>query len=503
MNYDVLIAGTGAAGLYAALNFDPGVKILLLAKGEMNLSNSALAQGGVAAVIDEKHDNYRLHIADTLIAGGYKNNLDALEALVTEGPSDIRHLIELGVEFDKDENGQLQMTLEGGHSRHRIVYHKDTTGREIVEKLIAQVRKYKNITVLENAQLWKLEQADGGLRAQVLHEEENQIIEARYVILATGGIGRVYQYTTNSAIATGDGIMVAHELGAIIKDLSLVQFHPTAFAAAPECERFLISEAVRGEGAVLLNCRKERFMSKYDEREELAPRDAVSRAIIKESLATGSRDFYLDISRQDGAYIKERFPNIYQNCLQAGYDMTKEPIPIFPCQHYLMGGIDVNLHSRTTVERLYAVGECSHTGVHGANRLGSNSLLEALVFSRRAVGEISTLLQQEKEQSGLEALASLKSGESREQASESSRMKAVPEDLKGRIRAIMQEAYFVVPDLEKARAGLGEVRKMLELLNHHPFKLDRDLVETKSMAVVASIILQEVLEHDAASVLRG
>lgn len=497
MDYDVIIAGTGAAGLYAALNFDPSVKILLLAKGEMQLSNSALAQGGVAAVIDEQHDNYRLHIADTLIAGGYKNNLAALEALVKEGPSDIRHLIELGVEFDKDEKGQLRMALEGGHSRHRIVYHKDTTGREIVEKLIAQVLTRANVAVWEQAQLWSLAPAESGFKAYVLHQDTPAEISARYVILATGGIGRVYQFTTNSAIATGDGIAVAHELGAVIKDLSLIQFHPTAFAAAPDCERFLISEAVRGEGAILLNCHGERFMHRYDERGELAPRDTVSRSIIEESVATGSKNFYLDISAQDGSYIRERFPNIYQNCLDAGYDMTKEPIPVFPCQHYLMGGIDVDLQSRTSVDRLYAVGECSHTGVHGANRLGSNSLLEALVFSRRAAADIFRRLEAERAGKARPQISGRKTAEAGNLGKDDSfsRKGEVPEEFKARIRRIMQEAYFVIPDPEKAQAGEDEILHILDRLKHEEYRLERAWVETKSMATVAALILQEVIKR--------
>lgn len=241
----------------------------------------------------------------------------------------------------------------------------------------------------ENAQLCSLQKAADGFWGFLFEKGEMAPVFAPYVILATGGIGRVYQYTTNSAIATGDGITFASDMGARIKNLSLVQFHPTVFATAPGGERFLISEAVRGEGAVLLNCDGERFMHRYDEREELAPRDVVSGAIMQEARRTGSDKFYLNISFKDTDYLKNRFPNIYARCLQEGVDITRDKIPIFPCQHYLMGGIDVDLHSKTTIDGLYACGECSHTGVHGLNRLASNSLLEALVFSRRAAADIA------------------------------------------------------------------------------------------------------------------
>ena len=323
--YDVIIAGAGVAGLYAALNLPGSLRVLMVCKRELTLSNSALAQGGVAAVVDTTHDNYKLHIADTLIAGGYKNNLAALEVLVKEGPSDVLHLLNLGVDFDEDSSGNIQMTLEGGHSRRRILHHKDNTGWEIVNKLIERVKALPNVDIHENAQLCSLQKAADGFWGFLFEKGEMAPVFAPYVILATGGIGRVYQYTTNSAIATGDGITFASDMGARIKNLSLVQFHPTVFATAPGGERFLISEAVRGEGAVLLNCDGERFMHRYDEREELAPRDVVSGAIMQEARRTGSDKFYLNISFKDTDYLKNRFPNIYARCLQEGLISPKRP----------------------------------------------------------------------------------------------------------------------------------------------------------------------------------
>ena len=326
------------------------MNILLVSKRELQLSNSSLAQGGVACVLDTVHDSYKLHITDTLIAGKYKNTLSAVEKLVTEGPSDVLKIKDLGVDFDLNEDGTMCKTLEAGHSRNRIVHHKDSTGKAIVDGLIAKVTQLKNVTVCDNALVYSIDKVLNGFYISILRNGEKLHYGCNYCLLATGGIGRVYKYTTNSAIATGDGIAFAYMLGARIKNLSRIQFHPTAFAADHGRERFLISEAVRGEGAVLLNCNGERFASNYDSRGELAPRDVVSNAVMLESIKTNSENFYLDITHKPADFVRNRFPMIYERCLEEGVDITKDRIPVFPCQHYLMGGIDVDLHSRTTVE---------------------------------------------------------------------------------------------------------------------------------------------------------
>ena len=479
--YDVLVVGSGVAGLYAALNFDPAVRVLVLSKRELTLCNSFLAQGGVAAVVDKENDDYRLHIADTLIAGGYKNDLRSLEILVNEGPEDVLRLVkEMGVDFDRDTSHHISMTLEGGHSRRRILHHKDSTGREITEKLLAMAQTKENITLMENAQLATLTPAGGGFWAGILTPGGFRQLSVSYCILCTGGIGRVYPYTTNSAIATGDGITLAHELGARIKNLRLVQFHPTAFAAEKGRERFLISEAVRGEGAVLLNCKGERFMFRYDERGELAPRDVVSRCIMQEAKKTGSEDFYLDITFRGEEFIKNRFPMIYARCLEEGVDITKQHIPVFPCQHYLMGGIDVNVYGDTTVDRLYAAGECSHTGVHGLNRL---ALLEALVFARRTTYDIARRMRHES--SGVEGAAPASPSGGR------------PLEAGHRtvIREIMQKAWFVIPDYEAVQEGLVKAKAILEDLRSGGYALTMDYIEAKSLATVCTIILQEVVDE--------
>lgn len=481
--FDVIIIGTGAAGLYAALNFPSDINVLLVSKRELTLSNSSLAQGGVACVLDTVHDNYKLHITDTLIAGKYKNNLSAVEKLVKEGPSDVLNIKRLGVDFDLNPDGTMCKTLEAGHSRHRIVHHKDSTGKAIVDKLIEAVFTHPNVTVCDNALVYSIQRVFGGFYINILKDGESFCYGTNYCILATGGIGRVYKYTTNSAIATGDGIAFAYMLGAKISHLSRVQFHPTAFAAEKDRERFLISEAVRGEGAVLLNCDGRRFAFDYDSRGELAPRDVVSDAIIRESLKTGSENFYLDITDKPAEFLKERFPMIYERCLEEGVDITKDRIPVFPCQHYLMGGINVDLDARTSVDGLYAAGECSHTGVHGANRLASNSLLEALVFSRAAAEDITGKIKKH----GRKTIG-------REPVHKPIEGKPMPHGFRSRIREIMQDTYFVLPKPEKYEESYQEVESIVNQLFSEDYEITSDLVEAKSIAVVASIILDEVRE---------
>lgn len=484
--YDVLIVGTGISGIYAALNLDSKLKILMLSKRELTLCNSALAQGGVAAVMDSKNDDFELHIKDTLIAGQYKNNLDNVKILVEQGPRDVERLVEkYGVDFDKNEDGSLALTLEGGHSRRRIAHHKDTTGKEIETSLIEQVSKLENVSVINNSVLCRLEKKDGIFFAHVITTDNNshEYYCADNVILATGGIGRVYNYTTNSAIATGDGIQLAYNLGAEIKNLSYVQFHPTAFADRKERECFLISEAVRGEGAYLLNCHKERFMPSYEpERKELAPRDVVSKCIMEEQKKTGSDEFWLDISYKDADFIKNHFPMIYENVLKKGYDMTKEPIPIYPCQHYLMGGINVDGKGATNIAGLYAAGECSHTGVHGKNRLASNSLLEALVFSRLIAEDINVHFTPDN-RAEIDYPMSSPNG------------KPLPKGIKTEVRDIMQKAYFVFPDYNEAEKGFARVSELKEMLDNGGFEVNAEFVETKSLVTVAYIILKEILER--------
>ena len=482
-NYDVIIAGCGAAGLYAAINLPAHMKVLIICKKELSLCNSSLAQGGIAGVYNSPTDNIQYHQNDTLIAGSFKNNVDAVHTLVSEAAQDIERIIGLGVDFDKNPDGSYHRTLEGGHGHHRIFHHADSTGKEIASKLLAYVQTLSNVEIRENTLMCAADRTSTGYSAFLRNEDGSYTTaNCHYMILATGGIGRVYQFTTNSAIATGDGITFAYEMGAKIKNLSYVQFHPTAFNNRATRECFLISEAVRGEGAYLLNCHKERFMHNYDERLELAPRDVVSHAIVQEAKKQNSTEFYLDISYKDSDFLKKRFPMIYRNLIEQGYDLTKEPVPIYPCQHYLKGGIDVDQNSETTLPNLYACGECSHTGVHGSNRLASNSLLEALVFSRHAANHIASKLGT--------------APEGFEEAKFDAHIGAptIPKGIRTETRKIMQNSYFVIPDKAAAAEGLKRINEIRKDLIEGGYYVDPDYVLAKSIVTVASIILSEVTE---------
>ena len=479
--YTVVIVGSGIAGLYAALNFPESIDILLLSKKERHQSNSSLAQGGVACVLDLENDSYDLHIEDTLIAGKHENDIDAVTELCTQGPADVLKTIEYGVEYDRDENGELIKTLEGGHCRRRIVHHKDTSGKEMVDKLMLQVEALPNVTIADETMVTSMDRIKNGFRVHIMSGNDHKTVYSDFCLLASGGIGRVYKYTTNPSVATGDGIRLAYEMGAAIKNLSYVQFHPTAFNGANR-EQFLISEAVRGEGAYLLNCNKERFMDRYDERLELAPRDVVSRSIIMESRRLGSNNFYLDIRYKGEEYLKNRFPGIYAGCLKQGVDISKDLIPVFPCQHYLMGGIEVDLNARTTLPRLYAAGECACTGVHGKNRLASNSLLEALVFGRKAAEDITKCIN-----------AGFYNVSVPEKEVEPSRTGApLPKGSRTEIRDILQRAYFVIPDEGAIHEGKKRIENILQRLKNGKFAVTADYCEALSLATIAYIILKEV-----------
>lgn len=482
-NYDVIIVGCGAAGLYAAINLPADLNILILCKRELSLCNSSLAQGGIAGVYNSPTDNPQYHQNDTMIAGGFKNNADAVHTLVNEAAQDIERIINLGVDFDKNPDGSYHRTLEGGHSHHRIFHHADSTGKEIASKLLSYVQTLDNVEIMENTFMCEVKKTSTGYSAFLkMPDNSYETCNCHFMILATGGIGRVYKYTTNSAIATGDGITFAYEMGAKIKNLSYVQFHPTAFNNKETRECFLISEAVRGEGAYLLNCKKERFMHNYDQRLELAPRDVVSHSIILEARKQNSTDFFLDISYKDSDFLKKRFPMIYHNLMEQGFDLTKEPIPIYPCQHYLMGGIDVGMNSETSLTNLFACGECSHTGVHGSNRLASNSLLEALVFSRHAADTIASRAASAPEDFD-EAEFDAHIGNSR-----------IPKGYRTETRNIMQQAHFVIPDKQAATEGLERIKKMRNDLLTGNYLMDADYVLAKSIVTVAEIILREVTQ---------
>lgn len=380
---DVVIVGTGAAGLFGALQFPESTKVTVITKDVAENSDSFLAQGGICMLRSE--EDYDSYYEDTMKAGHYRNNPESVEMMIRSSRQIIELLTGYGVEFER-QNGEYIFTREGGHSRPRILFHEDITGREITGKLLKQVRERDNITICEHAEMIDILCQDQACCGVVIVDEQGKIsaLRAGYTIFACGGIGGLYRHSTNFAHLTGDGIAIALRHNIALKDMNFVQIHPTTLYSKKPGRSFLISESVRGEGAVLYNAGMERFV------DELLPRDVVTHAIEKQMEKDGKPYVWLSmehIARED---ILGHFPNIYKRCLEEGYDVTKECIPVVPGQHYFMGGIRIDLEGRTSMERLYAVGETSCNGVHGANRLASNSLLESLVFARRAALDIMT-----------------------------------------------------------------------------------------------------------------
>ncbi|AOZ92798.1 L-aspartate oxidase [Paenibacillus crassostreae] len=388
---DVIVIGSGIAGLFTAIKAAKDRKVLMITKNALLESNTRYAQGGIAAVISED-DSPAYHRQDTLLAGAGLCSSTAVDALVNEGPNGVKELIRLGTTFDEDD-GELALTQEGAHSHRRILHaNGDATGFEIVRALSEQVKKKDNIELWENHFVLDMI-TDEGVCVGVLVQDPggNRIfVQGDATILCSGGSGQLYRYTTNPEVATADGIAMAYRAGAKIRDMEFLQFHPTALCY-PGAPRFLVSEAVRGEGAILRNIKGERFMDKYHELLELAPRDIVARAIVSEMEETKSTFVYLDITHETTELIKHRFPTIFETCMLYGLDMTSDWIPVAPAAHYMMGGVQTDLNGESSLSRLFACGEASSTGVHGANRLASNSLSEAIVFGRRIVERIREL----------------------------------------------------------------------------------------------------------------
>jgi L-aspartate oxidase len=384
MNPDFLVIGAGVAGLRAAIELAEAGTVLVVAKDSLRESSSEYAQGGIAVALSDD-DEVELHEQDTLYAGDGLCDRLAVRTLVEEGPAAIQELIEWGAAFDREGN-KLAFTREGAHSRNRILHaHGDSTGREIARTLYQKACSLPNVTFRSYAATTELLVDDGVAGALIwdAKAESEFPIQARAVLLATGGLGRVFLNTTNPEVATGDGVAMAYRAGAEISDIEFVQFHPTALAVegAP---RFLLSEALRGEGGLLRNTRGERFMERYHPLKELAPRDVVARAIVSEMTSTGAPHVFLDVSHRGESFIRERFPRIYETCLRYGVNIANGPAPVAPAAHYAMGGVRTDLDGRTNIARLFAAGEAACTGVHGANRLASNSLLEGVVFGIRA-----------------------------------------------------------------------------------------------------------------------
>ncbi|MFQ7524218.1 MAG: L-aspartate oxidase [Terrisporobacter sp.] len=380
---DVLIVGSGVAGLYSALNLRDDLDVMVVSKDKIDCTNTSLAQGGISVARDVNDVPY--FIEDTLKAGQYKNDVQAVKVLTKESIENVDSLVALGLDVDKDDEGNWDYTKEGAHCVNRIIHTQDNTGENVEKTLVENVLNRKNIKVYEDTFLVDIIEKNNKCIGAILFKDNKQInVFAKSVILACGGIGGLYKNSTSQRILKGDGLAVALRHDVELKDINYIQIHPTAFYDESDDERrFLISESVRGEGGKLYNINGERFV------DELQPRDVVSQAIFKEMEKTNSPYVLLDISFLDENYLKNRFSTIYNKCLKKGTDITKEPIKVSPAQHYFMGGIKVNLDSETSMENLYAVGETACTGIHGANRLASNSLLEGLVFSKRAANLIN------------------------------------------------------------------------------------------------------------------
>jgi len=502
---DFLVIGSGVAGLSYALKVAQFGRVTIITKKKIYKTNTALAQGGVAAVFS-KTDSFENHVADTLASGDGLCAEDVVRMVVENGPERIRELVDLGAQFNLDGEGKYDFSLgrEGGHSQNRIIHARDLTGKEIEDVLVSNVEQHENITILENRVAVNLITYSTSVRSGLVRTQHENIccgvyvldndtgevetVAAKVTLLATGGGSKVYLYTSNPDTATGDGIAMAYRAGATVANMEFVQFHPTCLFH-PEAKNFLISEAVRGEGAYLIDEKGNRFMEKYSPDLELACRDVVARAIDNELKKTGADSVFLDITHKDPDFVRERFPNIYAKCLTFGIDITKQPIPIVPAAHYMCGGVATDLNGHTDIQCLYAVGETACTGLHGANRLASNSLLEALVYAHNA------------------AQSSLKEFE---KAAKKSTVDLEPWDETNTLDG--DEAIMVTHNWDEIRRMMwnyvGIVRsdkrlyraqRRIEMIQHEieeyywDFKITADLIELRNLATVAELIIKSAL----------
>lgn len=485
---DVLIVGAGIAGLYTALHIAPEKSVLVLSKESIEISNSYLAQGGIAAAI-LPDDQAAAHVEDTLVAGAGLCDRKAVEVLCAEGPDDIRHLVELHVPFDLNAYGDLSVGREGGHHKNRIVHAGgDATGRETVKTLAAIAHQRSNITFMEHTCLVDvLLDGKGEVCGALLNNDGYILLSTANVVIATGGIGQIYEYSTNPAVATGDGLAAAIRCGAALRDMEFIQFHPTGlYSKARENRSFLISEAVRGDGGYLINAKGQRFMTGKHELGELAPRDIVARGIQAELTASGEDHVYLDITHKSREHLEKRFPTIFHECLRRGIDISKDYIPVRPVQHYMMGGIATDLHGMTNVVGLFACGEAARTGVHGANRLASNSMLECLVFGRRAAEYINHLGRTASEQAALPAdVPHIPTEE----------LGVDYEGLRLRLRHTMNENAYIVRTKAGLRQAQEEVREIFAVLERNYLE-DRAYLELVNLCMVSQEILTAALQRD-------
>ena len=499
-DFDVLVIGSGAAGLTLALQMAQYAKVAVLSKRKISSGSTSWAQGGIAAVLDDR-DSTKDHIDDTLDAGAGLCDYDVVKFVVDQGKNTINWLIENGVNFTRDSQhrkddlvaGGYHLTKEGGHSFRRIIHSADSTGKEVQKSLENQVETHSNITLFENhmaVDLLNNKNRSKCVGAYVLDTKRGKIdmFRAKATVLATGGASRAYLYTSNPDGSTGDGIAMAWRVGCRVANMEFNQFHPTCLYH-PEARTFLLSEALRGEGAYLLLPDGKRFMDRFDERAELAPRDIVAHAIDHEMKRLGVDCLYLDISHKGSDFIKEHFPTIYKRCLKLGYDLIKGPVPIVPAAHYTCGGVMTDLNARTDILNLYAIGEVAHTGLHGANRMASNSLLECIVFANSAAKDISKVLKKEKFDTDVKPWDESRVTDSDEEVVVSHNW--------NELRHFMWDYVGIVRStrrLQRAARRIdmlaGEIREYYSY-----FRISPDLLELRNLVTVSDLIVRSALSR--------
>jgi L-aspartate oxidase len=490
--HDVIVIGSGAAGLTVALQLANTASVSLLCKSNLNDASTYFAQGGIAAVMDDD-DTVQAHVADTLQAGAGLCHEDVVQTIAEQGPRSIRWLINQGVEFTREnqQSGALHLTREGGHSHRRVIHAADATGKAISNTLVSQVCNHPQISVLPHHVAVDLIVNKGrceGVYALNLETDHVNLFQAKAVVLATGGASKVYLYTSNPDVATGDGIAMAWRAGCRVANMEFNQFHPTCLYH-PHAKSFLITEAIRGEGGILRLPDGETFMHRFDPRAELAPRDIVARAIDHEMKRLGSDCVYLDISHKPADFIKEHFPTIYQRCLELGIDITSQPIPVVPAAHYTCGGVVVDKHGATDIEQLYAIGEVSFTGLHGANRMASNSLLECLVYGHATSKHI------------LESLDDIqKPGDPQDwdtsQVTDSDEDVIIAHNWE-ELRRFMWDYVGIVRTTKRLQRAQHRVELLQREIHDYysNYRVSNDLIELRNLAVVAELIIQSAMQR--------
>lgn len=494
--FDILIIGGGVAGLTLALKLNRNYKIALICKGDLYDSASSVAQGGIAAVFSSE-DSFEEHKKDTLMAGEGLSNIDVVGLCIEGGPSLIKWLESLGAIFSKKENSdELDLGLEGGHSHRRIVHAKDISGREVIKALVSEVRRHENVSIFEHhfavdilsTRRLNISSQNRAVGAYVLDLKSDAVktFFAGSVVLATGGAGKTYLYTSNPDISTGDGIAMAYRVGATIENLEFVQFHPTCLYH-PEAKSFLISEALRGEGGRLLRPDGSPFMHLYHPKKELAPRDIVARSIDFEMKKNGYDYVLLDMTHLNSIFLRKRFPAIYKKCLECGIDMAVRPIPVVPAAHYFCGGVKVDINGRTSVGSLFAIGEVSSTGLHGANRLASNSLLEGLVFGNQVAQYLNT---NPPPRPPIKGVPDWDYGD----ALEPDEVVVVSQNW-DEIRRLMWNYVGIVRSNKRLKRALRRIRLLTQEINEYywNFRITKDLLELRNIAVVAELVIRSAV----------